>query len=72
VKKGIESARIHCSDDNMFSRRMSSLKDPYFLLKARNGERIGTSIMYNSAADREEVISLVKKYALEAEVEEMA
>lgn len=45
---GIESVRSNSSDDRRYDRRVSRAGEPYFVLKARNGEPIGTSEMYTS------------------------
>ena len=48
--KGIEAVRKNCGDDRCYERRESKAGEPYFVLKATNGQVIGTSQMYGSAA----------------------
>lgn len=47
--KGIEAVRKNCGDDRCYERRESKAGEPYFVLKATNGQVIGTSQMYASA-----------------------
>jgi uncharacterized protein YegP (UPF0339 family) len=44
--KGIESVRINSQIPKRFERRISTAREPYFVLKAENGEIILTSEMY--------------------------
>ena len=48
--KGIEAVRKNCGDDRCYERRESKAGEPYFVLKATNGQVIGTSQMYTSTA----------------------
>jgi uncharacterized protein YegP (UPF0339 family) len=67
---GIESVRKNSQEDSRFERKESSNGKPYFNLKASNGQVIGKSEMYESAASMENGIESVKKNALEAEIKE--
>ena len=58
---GIESVRNNCSDDSKFERKQSVNNKPFFVLKAANGQIIGTSEMYESEAGMENGIASVKK-----------
>jgi uncharacterized protein YegP (UPF0339 family) len=58
---GIASVRANSADDARFDRRTSVAGEPYFVLKAANGEVIGTSEMYSSASSRERGIASVRK-----------
>ena len=58
---GIESVRNNCSDDSKFERKQSVNNKSFFVLKAANGQVIGTSAMYESEAGMENDIALVKK-----------
>jgi uncharacterized protein YegP (UPF0339 family) len=58
---GIESVRKHSSDDNRFDRKVSANNKHYFNLKASNGQVIGKSEMYESAAGMENGIASTKK-----------
>ncbi len=63
AKEGIESVRKHAADDAYFERKSSTGGEPYFVLKAANGQIIGTSEMYSSAAAMENGIASVKANA---------
>jgi len=60
---GIESVKKHAATDANFERKTSSQSQPYFVLKAANGEIIGTSEMYSSASARDGGIASVKASA---------
>ncbi|WP_435020788.1 YegP family protein [Tundrisphaera sp. TA3] len=61
AESGIESVRANAADDARFERRTSVADQPYFVLKAGNGEIIGTSEMYASNSSRERGIASVKR-----------
>jgi len=63
AKKGIESVKRHASRDHNYVRRGSSSGELYFVLKAVNGEIIGTSEMYSSSVSMENGIVSVKTNA---------
>ena len=50
---GIESCRTNSGDEVRYTRMTSEKNQPYFVLKAGNGEIIGTSQMYSSEAARD-------------------
>ena len=58
---GIASARINAQIDARYDRRVSTASQPYFVLRAANGEVIGTSEMYSSVAARDNGIAAVKR-----------
>ena len=60
AENGIESVKKNAPDDARFERRTSAKGDPYFVLKATNGQEIGRSEMYNSPAAMENGIESVK------------
>ncbi|ARN77474.1 hypothetical protein BST97_05445 [Nonlabens spongiae] len=70
-ENGIESVRKNSQDDSRFERKKSSNNKHYFNLKATNGQVIGTSEMYESAAGMENGIESVKTNAPKAPVEEV-
>lgn len=47
---GIESVQVNGSDAKNFEHKVSTAGEPYFVLKAQNGEIIGNSQMYSSEA----------------------
>jgi uncharacterized protein len=61
AENGIESVRANATDDARFDRRRSVDGEPYFVLKAANGEIIGTSEMYSSTSAVVRGIAAVKK-----------
>ncbi len=63
---GVESVRKNVLDDAQFDRRTSKANEPYFVLKAGNGEVLGKSEMYSSEAARENGIKSVKNNAPDA------
>ncbi|MCU0240230.1 MAG: YegP family protein [Pyrinomonadaceae bacterium] len=65
---GIESVRKNSSDDNRYERRTSKNGEPYFILKAGNGQEIGRSEMYSGNAAMENGIASVKTNAADAPV----
>lgn len=48
--EGIESVQANGSNAKNFEHRVSTAGEPYFVLKAQNGEIIGNSQMYSSRA----------------------
>lgn len=66
---GVASVKKNATDDARYERKTSSNVKHYFNLKAGNGQVIGTSEMYESAAAMENGITSVKKNAPEASVE---
>ncbi len=65
---GIESVRKHSGDEAHFERKNSKRSEPYFVLKAANGQIIGMSEMYSSEAACENGIASVKKNAATAQL----
>ena len=58
---GIESVKENARHDDRFERKNSKRSEPYFVLKAANGQIIGVSEMYSSEAACENGIASVKK-----------
>jgi uncharacterized protein YegP (UPF0339 family) len=56
---GIASTRTNGTHDARYERKLSAAGEPYFLLKAANGQIIGTSEMYGSEASRDNGIHSV-------------
>ncbi len=65
---GVESVRKNSADENRFERRTSSKGEPYFILKAGNGQEIGRSEMYSGDAAMENGIASVKTNAPDAAI----
>lgn len=65
---GVESVRKNAQVETRFESKESSNGKFYFNLKATNGQIIGSSQMYESAAGRDNGIASVAKNAPEATV----
>ena len=63
AENGIASVSKNGGDDGRYERLTSKGGDPYFTLKAGNGQVIGQSEMYKSASAMENGIESVKKNA---------
>jgi uncharacterized protein YegP (UPF0339 family) len=61
AETGIESCRTNSSVDANYSKLTSKDSKPYFVLKAANGEVIGTSQMYASESARDVGIASCKE-----------
>lgn len=59
---GMDSVRNNCEDDSNYQREIAKDNSPYFNLRAKNYEVIGTSEMYSSEKARETGITAVKNY----------
>jgi uncharacterized protein len=71
AKNGIESVRVNGIHDTRFERKTSTANQPYFVLKAGNGEPIGHSEMYTSIASMENGIRSVIENAPSAMIKEL-
>ena len=60
AQNGIASVKTNSSTDASYERKTSQNDRPYFLLKAVNGEVIGTSELYSSSAAAEKGIASCK------------
>ena len=70
AENGIESVRKNAADDGRYDRKESKAGEPYFNLKAANGQVIGKSEMYSGTAAMENGIESVKKNGPDAAVED--
>lgn len=68
---GIASVKANAGDDARYERKESKANQPYFVLKAANGEIVGTSEMYSSTAAMEKGIASVKANAPDARIEDL-
>lgn len=71
AENGIASVQKNAADDGRYDRKESSSGKPYFTLKAGNGQVIGKSEMYESAASMENGIESVKKNGPDASTVEV-
>lgn len=60
---GIESVKKNAVDPARFEKKVSTSNKPYFVLKAKNHEVVGTSEMYESESARDNGIESVRKHA---------
>jgi len=70
AENGIESVRKNSASDARFERKTAKNGEAYFVLKAANGEVIGTSEMYSSTAAMEKGIASVMKNAPDVPVDD--
>jgi uncharacterized protein YegP (UPF0339 family) len=71
AENGIESVRKNSNREGAFEERTNSRGEPYFILKATNGQEIGRSEYYSSKAAMENGIASVKKNAPEAKIDDV-
>ncbi len=71
AQNGIESVKKNAADDARYQRKTAKDNSPYFVLTATNGEVIGKSEMYSSAAAMENGIASVKANAPGAAVKDL-
>ena len=72
AEAGIESVKKNAGTDANYERKTSKKGEPFFVLKAPNGQIIGKSEMYTSAKAMETGIASVKANAPGAPVVEVA
>jgi uncharacterized protein len=60
---GIASVKVNAPLDSRYERSLSIDKRYYFTLKGANGEKLGRSPLYSTAADRDAAIDATKKDA---------
>jgi len=65
---GIESVKANASDDARYERKTAANGQPYFVLKAINGQTVGKSEMYSSAKAMEHGIDSVRRVAVSARI----
>jgi len=70
AQNGIDSVKKNAGDDKRYERKSSKKGEPFFVLKAANGEAIGKSEMYSSNSGMERGIASVKKNGPTAEVKD--
>lgn len=67
---GIESVKKNASEDKRYERKEAKNGKFFFNLKAGNGQVIGSSQMYESAASRDKGIESVKRNAPDASTDD--
>lgn len=71
AQRGIASVQTNAPDDGRYQRKESASGQLYFVLTAANGEPIGNSEMYTSAAARDKGIESVKTNAPNAQTDDL-
>lgn len=66
AEQGIASVKANAPNDAQYERKTATNGQPFFTLKATNGQAIGRSEMYSSATAMEAGISSVKRNAPDA------
>jgi uncharacterized protein YegP (UPF0339 family) len=72
AENGIASVQKNAADEARFERKTSAKGEPFFVLSTVDGEVIGRSEMYASAASMEGGIASVKKNAADAKVVDLS
>ncbi len=67
-QNGVESIQRNAGDETRYERKESKNGEPYFVLRAGNGQEIGKSEMYSGNAAMENGIQSVIKNAPDAEI----
>lgn len=67
---GIASVKVNSQSVKNFEIKTATNNEKYFILKAQNGQPIGTSETYSSEQMCKHGINAVMKYALNSETEE--
>ena len=68
AENGIASVKSNAGNDARYERKESTKGDPYFVLKAANGQIIGKSEMYSGESAMESGIASVKQNGPDATV----
>jgi uncharacterized protein YegP (UPF0339 family) len=68
AQKGIESVKKNAGDDERYERKEAKNGDPFFVLKAANGQVIGKSEMYSGNSAMENGIESVKANGPSADI----
>jgi uncharacterized protein YegP (UPF0339 family) len=72
AENGISSVKVNAPIDARYERKTATNGQPYFELKAANGEPIGRSETYSSTSAMEGGIESVKKNAPNADTEDLS
>ncbi len=70
-QNGIQSVKDNAPTDSRYEKKTSLNSKYYFVLKAGNGEIIGTSEMYETSGGRDNGIEVVKREAPGAAIEDL-
>lgn len=72
AEKGIASVQANAGAEARYERKTSTKGEPYFVLKAANGEVLGRSEMYSAPASMEKGIQSVMKNGPAAKVVDLS
>lgn len=70
AEKGLASVRKSATNAKRYEKKESKKGEPYFVLKAANGEIVGKSEMYTALKSMEKGIASVQKNAPESKVDD--
>lgn len=70
-ENGIQSVKENAPYDSRYEKKTSWNSKYYFVLKATNGQVIGTSEMYETTSGRDNGIEVVKREAPGASIEDL-
>jgi uncharacterized protein len=68
----IEAIKTNAPLDERYERKLSSKEEPYFVLKASDGDTLGKSEMYSSSTSMENGIASVKTNAPTAPITDLS
>jgi uncharacterized protein YegP (UPF0339 family) len=68
---GVEAVKRNAPIDDRYERKTAKNGEPYFVLKASNGQVVGQSETYSSTAAMEGGIESVKKNAPDAAIDDL-
>lgn len=71
AENGIESVQSNCGEDDCYERKTAKSGQAFFVLKAKNGQVIGQSEMYESESAMENGIESVKNNGPSREVKDL-
>lgn len=69
ARNGIDSVKKNCQNDARYESKESRNGKFFFNIKAANGQIVGTSTLFSSAAARDQAIALLKKEGGAADIE---
>lgn len=70
-QNGISSVQANCTNLSRYDRRTSSSGQPYFVLKAGNGEIIGVSELYSATSAMENGIRSVQENGTTTRIDDL-
>ena len=71
AENGIESVRKNSAREGAFEVKTNAKGEPYFILKATNGQEVGRSEYYSTKAAMENGLKSVKSNAPDAKIDDL-